>query len=347
MIQNIMSVLKKILVCVSAVLLASCAGEKKENAYVQKTFMLGVPAHIKVYGATKAQGKMIADAILNEWTRISDEFNYEDPYSITSLINRKGANEWVKADAEYLELLQVAIDYSRLTEGSFDITFAPLWPLWRDAAASKKLPAKSDINKALSMLGSENIEIDPAERAVHLKKPVEINLGGLLRGYCFERAYKLLEKASISYPVELRLGGNMLAYGGTGWEYQVTNTVTGKKMGRFIFAHGAVVSSSGREGFVEIEGQKYSHIIDTKTGYPIKDFSSLTVYFPEFGKENYLSSVALAVVGREKAFAAIEGMKGAAAIWIDGEGEPSYLINDKSRARWEEKKSFFEKLGLR
>ena len=91
----------------------------------------------------------------------------------------------------------------------------------------------------------------------------------------------------------------------------------------------------------------YSHIIDTKTGYPIKDFSSLTVYFPEFGKENYLSSVALAVRGREKAFAAIEGMKGAAAIWIDGEGEPSYLINDKSRARWEEKKSFFEKLGLR
>ena len=339
--------MKKILLCFLSVFLAACGSEDKENAYIQKTFMLGVPAQIKVYGATNAQGKMIADAVLNEWTRISEEFNYEDPYSITSMINKKGTAEWVKADAEYLELLQVAIDYSRITEGSFDITFAPLWPLWRDAAASKKLPARKDIEKALSLMGSENIEIDHSERAVHLKKKVEINLGGLLRGYCFERAYKLLSKASITYPVEMRLGGNMLAYGGSGWKYNMVNTVTGKKMGSFVFSHGAVISSSGRDGFVEIEGEKYSHILDLKTGYPLKDFSSLTVYFPEFGKENYLSSAALAVMGKEKAFSVLGGIKGSAAVWIDGSGEPSFFLNDKSQAKWEDHKTILDKLGLR
>lgn len=340
--------MKKFLLCLFAIFSVSCDAEQKESAsYIQKTFMFGTPAIVKIYGGTEQQGKMIADAVFNEWNRISDEFNYEDPYSITSMINKRGTEDWVKADSEYLELLQVAVDYNRITDGSFDITFAPLWPLWRDAAKSKKLPSQKDIKAALSNIGSENIEIDHTDMSVRLKKKVEINLGGLLRGYCFERAYKLLEKAHISYPVEMRLGGNMMAYNGENWEYQVKNPVSGKKMGRFVFEHGAVISSSGSDGFVEIEGEKYSHILDLKTGYPIKDFSSLTVYFPEFGKENYLSSAALAVMGREKAFSVLGGMKGSAAIWIDAEGEPYYFINEDSQAKWEERKTFFDKIKLR
>ena len=341
--------MKRIFLCFLAVLFVACEAEKKKEppSYMQKTFMFGAPAIVKVYGSTEQQGKMIADAVFNEWNRISDEFNYEDPYSITSVINKRGTEDWVKADAEYLELLQVAVDYNRVTEGSFDITFAPLWPLWKEAAGSKKLPSQKDIKKALANIGSENIEIDHTERAVRLRKKVEINLGGLLRGYCFDRAYKLLEKAHVSYPVEMHLGGNMLAYNGSEWDYQIKNPVTGKKMGRFVFAHGAVISSSGSDGFVVIEGEKYSHILDLKTGYPIKDFSSLTVYFPEFGKENYLSSAALAVMGREKAFNVLSGMKGSAAIWIDADGEPYYFINENSKAKWEEKKSFWDKIKLR
>lgn len=344
-----MSTMKRIVLCFFAFLFISCESEKNEkDVYMQKTFMFGSPAIVKVYGGTEQQGKMIADAVLNEWNRISDEFNYEDPYSITSIINKRGTQEWVKADAEFLDLLQVAVDYNRFTEGSFDITFAPLWPLWKEAASKRKLPSKKEIRQALSNIGSENIEIDHAEHAVRLKKQVEINLGGLLKGYCFERAYKLLEQANrYNLPVELHLGGNMMAYRGKGWSYQMKNPVTGRKMGRFVFDQGAVISSSGGDGFVEIDGEKYSHLLDLKTGYPIKNFSSFTVYFPDFGKENYLSSAALAVMGREKAFGVLSGMKGSAAIWIDAEGEPYYFINEDSKARWEAKKGFLETLFQR
>lgn len=323
-------------------LLSACSQQEKENAYVQKTFLLSVPAQVKVYGANQTQGKEIADAIFNEWNRISDEFNYDDKYSMTSLVNKKAFGEWVKVDDEFLDLLSLAIKYTELTDGSFDITFAPLWPLWRDAASSKKMPNKNDIKRALKNIGARNIEIDRAAKSVRFLKPIQINMGGLLRGYCFERAHKLLSKMNVTYPVELKLGGNMMGYGGTGWEYKVSNPMTQKEMGRFVFKKGAVISSSGRDGFVEIDGELYSHILDLKTGYPIKNFSSLTVYFSDFGDENYLSSAALAVMGKDKAFSVLEAMKGTAAVWVDGSGEPSFFINKNSQAKWEENTGVLE-----
>lgn len=345
--KKIIFFLLTIVLCVCALLLLNSAGSgQKKKYYSQKTFIFGVPAQVKVYGSTKAQGKMIADAVFNEWGRISDEFNYEDPYSITSTINKKGTKEWVKTDSEFINLIKIAMDYTRMTNGAFDITFAPLWPLWRDAAASKKLPAQEDIDKALKMIGSDSIEVNVLFRSVHLKKPVSINLGGLLRGYCFEKAYQILQHAAISFPVELHLGQNMMVYGGKGWQYKLKNPITGKEIGSFIFDKGAVISSSGRDGFVEIEGQKYSHLLDLTTGYPIKNFSSLTVYFPDFGNDNYLSTAALAVMGKTKAFAALENIKGSAAVWIDDMGEPSYLFNDSSQASWNKNKGLLDYIGL-
>jgi len=98
------------------------------------------------------------------------------------------------------------------------------------------------------------------------------------------------------------------------------------------------MSSSGRDVFVEIEGKRYSHILDLRTGYPIQDFSNLVVYFPDRTGDKYLSSAALSVLGREKAFAYISKIPGAAAIWVDGAGKPHFLFTPDCKAVWEEEK---------
>lgn len=330
-----------------ALLAGGCARGGSRATYTQKAFILNVQAVFRAYGPDTSGAKELADEIFLEWERVSGEFSYSDAYSLTSLINKKAAKEWVPVTDEYMRLLLLALDYSRLTGGAFDITFAPLWPLWKEAASSKRLPAKADIEKALQGIGSKYVEVDREGRRVRFTRPVQINLGGLLRGYCFERAYKILNERKPPFPVQLRLGGNMMVYGKRDWKYRVPDPQDRRGiLGMFAFPDGIVMASSGRDMFVEIEGKLYSHILDLRTGYPIEDFSALTVYYPGTGGGDFLASAALAVMGREKAFKHLEGT-GAAAVWIDGDNKPHFLFTERSRASWENERSALDRLLAR
>lgn len=331
-----------LLAFISAAGLFAACGDRDGGAYKQSTFIMNVPAQVKVYGAGEAEGKAVADAIFAEWNRISGEFSFSDQYSLTSVVNKKAYGEWVKVDEEFMTLLSLSLDYYRLTGGAFDITFAPLWPIWKDAASTKKMPAKEEITRALSNMGSNYIQVDAARRMVRFSRPVQINMGGVLRGYCFVRAARMLRETAAPYKVELWLGSNMLAYGKGDWEYEVRDPFNeDKAFGRLKFEDGVVMSSSGREHFVQIEGKLYSHILDLKTGYPLENFSSLVVYFPKLESESFLASAVLAVMGQDKAFAMLSRMKGTAAVWIDGSGRETVLAKEGSGARWEKTKRFF------
>jgi len=337
--------MKTTLLAIAALMLITpgCARRGSRATYTQKTFVLSVPAVFRTYGEPdKTQAKALADEIFAEWNRISDELSYSSPYSLTTVVNKKAVTEWVPVTDEFMRLLLLALDYHKLTGGAFDITFAPLWPLWKEAASSRRLPHKDDIQKALEGIGSQYIQVDVVKRQVRLTKQVQVNMGGLLRGYCFERAYKILKERKPAFPVQLRLGGNMLVYGQRDWQYRVPHPTDRMTiLGRYMFKDGMVMSSAGRDIFVEIEGKLYSHILDLRTGYPVQDFSSLTVYFPGVENSDFLSSAALSVLGRDKAFALLGKMKGAAAVWVDGAGKAHYLTNPDSPAKWDEPKNDF------
>ncbi|MDQ7773961.1 MAG: FAD:protein FMN transferase [Elusimicrobiales bacterium] len=332
----------KLAVCVS-LLACGCSG-RGDEAYVKTAFVMGVPAQIKVYTADHPAADRLASDILREWDRISKEFSYSEPYSYTAFLNKKALTEWVRLDDELYSLLQTSLEYYHLTGGAFDVTFAPLWPIWKEAAASKKMPAKEEIERALAGIGSSHIKIDHARRMARFDAPVQVNLGGILRGYCFVRAHKMLKEraADIAWPVELRLGGNMMTYGQRDWYYEVNDPFDeNKTLGRFRFDKGVVLASSGRAHFVQIEGKLYSHILDLKTGYPLPDFSNFVAYYPSIDDENFIPSAVLSLMGREKAFATLDKVKGSAGVWIDGAGNLQLHSNESSRASWEKKKCLF------
>jgi len=339
--------IQKTILMVSALALcaAGCSRRGSTASYTQKAYILNVSAQFRAYGPDTPGAKELAAEIFAEWERISSEYSYNDAYSLTSVVNKKAGKEWVPVTEEFMRLLLLGLDYSKITEGAFDITFAPLWPLWKEAASSKKLPGKEDIEDALKAIGSKYIQVDEAKKMVRFTQPVEINMGGLLRGYCFERAYKILKERAPAYPVQLRLGGNMLVYGKRPWKYRVQDPFSRTtNLGRFAFEDGMIISSSGRDIFVEIEGKLYSHILDLRTGYPIKDFSTLTIYYPGIEDENFMASAALAVMGKEKAFKMLNNVKGTAAVWIDGRGKMSFQFNGASKAKWEEDKSVLDRI---
>lgn len=329
---------------VSASFLACACSGGGEKAYEKTAFVMGVPAQVKIYTDDHQAAERLAADILKEWDRISKEFSYSEPYSYTAFLNKKGLTQWVKLDEELYSLLRTSLEYYRLTDGAFDVTFAPLWPIWKEAAASKKMPAKEEIRRALAGIGSSHIKIDHERRMARFDAPVQVNLGGILRGYCFVRAHEMLKERAdeIAWPVELRLGGNMMTYGGKDWTYEVRDPFDQEKvLGRLRFDKGVVLGSSGRAHFVQIEGKLYSHILDLKTGYPLPDFSNFVVYYPSIEEENFIPSVVLSLMGREKAFETLDKIDGAAGVWIDGAGNLHLHIDEDSGASWEKEKCLF------
>ena len=114
-----------------------------------------------------------------------------------------------------------------------------------------------------------------------------------------------------------------------------------KALGKFVFNSGVVMSSSGRDHFVQIEGRLYSHILDLKTGYPIDNFSNLTVFLPDMENGNFLASAVLAVMGQDKAFKLLGAIKGSSAVWVDGQGAPTVYTNPSATVKWEKTTGLF------
>jgi len=322
-------------------LFSSCKNNG-EKFYIKKEFIMSVPIEIKIYTQNIAKGQEVSDLIFKEIQRISDEFSYTEPYSYTRYINGNAYQKWVNIEPEMLRLLNISKRYYEITDGAFDITFAPLWPIWKKASANQELPPQEEINKALEKIGYNNIEIDEKNMAIRFKKPLEINLGGILRGYAFVKILEKLKKEiDISEPIQIDIGANRLCWGERDWEYPLYSPFDEKKLiGTFKFKKGVIISSSGRSHFVKIGDKIYSHILNIKTGYPIEDFSSMVLYLPDMD-ENFISSAALAVMGKEKAFDYIGKINGSCAIWIDGSGNISTLIKEDSQCRFEKPKKFF------
>ncbi len=330
-----------LILSVFSVFLISCNNKAANKGHVHTKFILGVQSRITVFGASAEKSKYIADTIFAEWDRISKDFSFSEPYSYISDVNAHAYAKPVKINDELYELLRQSVNYYNLTDGAYDITFAPLWPLWKKAAASKKLPADEDIKKAISNIGLNNVEVDPYDKTVKFNKPVHINVGGILRAHCLRQGERILKGIEGDYSIELKLGGYVLAHGNHNWDYPVYDPFNKEKIiGKICFKNGIVVSSSGRDHFVKIEGKLYSHILDLKTGYPLKDFSNLIVYFPNIDDPEFIPSVVLSLMGKSKAFSLLSAAKNSMGVWIDGRGQIYTLENKESQAKWSKTKKF-------
>lgn len=311
---------------------------KQQVLYRKKAYIMSVPLEIKFYSGDTDYASNISKKIIQEAKRISDEFSYNDAYSQISYLNKNAYEKWVPVEKELLDLLLISKNYYEITSGGFDPTFAPLWPIWKEAASKRKMPSGKQIKDAISKIGFSSVLLDEQNSRVMFLKPVQLNLGGILRGYTFYKLIELFKKENVKEKIMLDIGANRLCWGDGDWSYPVSSPFDEKKIiGVLKFPRGVVISSSGRSHFVEIEGKLYSHILDIKTGYPIENFSNLIVYLPEM-KRDFISSAALAILGRDKAFEIVGRQKGCCAIWIDGAGNLSYFACEQSACRWEKSK---------
>ena len=200
--------------------------------------------------------------------------DYIDDSEVNLLSEKSGSGEWMKVSPELFFLLKTSLQISEKTGGLFDVTMGPLTHEWRFIRMMEdpELPAEEELKRLLRRTGYRHIELDKPTKSVRLKEEnMQIDLGGIAKGYAAEEAIKTLQKSGIKSAL-VDAGGDITLSapppGQKNWSVAVPKgTASGKPGMISLQLNGLTVTTSGDMfQFVEIEGERYSHIINPKTG---------------------------------------------------------------------------------
>ena len=213
--------------------------------------------------------------------------------------------EPVTLSGDTVDLIQKGVEYSRLADGKFDITIAPLSDLWDFKNNTGTVPDDAAIQQAKSHIGYENVRVDG--NTVQLLDPeAAIDLGGIAKGYIADQLKAYLKEQNVSHAL-INLGGNVLALGGKpdGSDYNIGIQKPFAQNGEAITSvkikDQSVVSSGTYERYFEKDGKTYHHIIDPATGYPADSgLKSVTIISSDGTLADGLST-SLFIMGIDKA----------------------------------------------
>ncbi len=280
-----------------------CAGGSKEalERYRESRFLMGTTVHVDVCVEASNAGK-IKLAYQQVWERLEDiswRMNVFDERSDVARINKAGLNV-VAVGADTYYVLQKALDYTRLTQGAFDITVWPLIQLWKYSEEKNVFPSAAEILEAKQKVGSHKIRLLGDNRVQMLQRAVQIDLGGIAGGYAVDEAARILRENGITN-FFIDDGGDIYAGGYNcerqPWRIGIGDPRDRAKMLDIIALSNASVTTSGNyERYYEIEGERLSHILNPLTGYPQKEVVSATMIAPTAIEADALAT-ALCVLG--------------------------------------------------
>jgi FAD:protein FMN transferase len=228
---------------------------------------------------------LIEDAV-EEIRRIEKLLTTFSEDSETNLINRYAGIAPVAVDKEVFSLIQRSIRISALTQGAFDITYGSIdKKLWNFDQQMTELPDAETARKLVRLINYRNIILDEKQCTVFLKeKGMRIGFGGIGKGYAAERAKWLLLQKGVKSGV-VNAAGDLTAWGsqpnGKPWTIGIADPDAAHHPFSSLAITGMAVATSGNyEKFVLIDGKKYSHTIDPKTGLPVSGIKSVTIICP-------------------------------------------------------------------
>ena len=254
-----------------------------EGAYLYTFTAMGTLCTLRLVADTREQADMWAALAIAEVERIEGKYSRYKPDSVISAINASAGTGKPKAvDDETASLIDFAFACYRKSDGLFDITSGVLRRVW--SFNSQSLPDSHAIESLLSLIGLDKLHWDYP----HLTLPLagmEIDFGGIGKEYAVDRVAAVLREEGCEQRL-IDLGGDMLALGassdGAGWKiglrdpFQPTGSV-----GVVFLINNALSTSGDYERCIDINGTRYSHILNPRTGWPAHGLSSITVQAPQ------------------------------------------------------------------
>ncbi len=257
---------------------------KLQQQEFKKTMkLMGNAFEITVVASDKYWADERIDDAVNEIKRIEKLLTTFDDNSQTNQINKMAGISAVKVDKEVFDLIQRSIKISSVTDGAFDITYGSIDKrLWNFDKSMTALPDKATARSMVKLINYRNVILNADDCSVMLKeKGMRIGFGGIGKGYAAEMAKALLKKKGVKSGI-VNASGDLTTWGlqanGNSWTIGIANPNNSHALLSYLNVTDMAVATSGNyEKYVMIDGKKYSHTIDPKTGLPVMGIKSVTI----------------------------------------------------------------------
>jgi thiamine biosynthesis lipoprotein len=266
---------------------------------------MGCTATVRACGPDTAALPAIVGEALDEIDRIDRLMSHYRRDSPLSRLNREAADGPVTVEPELLDFLAECLRWSRESGGAFDVTVGPLMKAWGFFRDEGRVPGEDELARALDVVGYRHVVLDPQAGTVRFDRPgVELDLGGIGKGYAVDRVVALLRRRGIASAL-VNLGGSSVyglgaPPGRKAWEIGIQDpTYPAKTAVTVPLRDRALSVSGGYERFFEKDGVTYSHIVDPRTGRPVPGVLSVAVLTDSATNGDALDNV-LFVLGPER-----------------------------------------------
>ena len=302
-----------------------------QEAFTDTSFLMGSRFDITVVANNAEEAEAFIAMAKAEITRIEQLISSWKPNSETSKINKNAGISSVSVSDELYDLIERSVFISKITQGAFDITYAAMDTIWKFDGTMLQLPSPEKIEHAVSNISYQKLVIKPEKKTIYLpQKGMKIGFGAIGKGYAADAAKRLLKKNGVLGGI-INASGDMNTWGsqsnGEPWHIAITNPLNKNKVfSWFDLSDNAVVTSGNYEKFVLLEGKRFSHIIDPRTGYPSTGIISCSVFAPSAEMADALAT-AVFVLGVENGLNLINQLPNIECVIILENG---YIATSKS-----------------
>lgn len=286
---------------------------------------MGTRIQAEVWAEDSATGERAIDAVMAEMQRIDNDMSTYKPDSELSRLNAVAAKHAVKISDELFGLLTTAMEFSRVTDGAFDVTYASVGFMYDFRARQR--PTEAQIRKVLPAVNYHLVQLDAAKHTVrYLRDGVRIDLGGIAKGYAVDRGIEILQARGIQHAL-VSAGGDSRVIGdrfGRPWIIAIRHPDRKDEVVTRIPLVDTAISTSGDyERYFDEGGQRYHHIIDPRTGHSASAVRSATILADTATRTDGLSKTAF-VLGADQALAIYRKLGDVDAVLVTPDGKVHY-----------------------
>ena len=282
---------------------------------------MGTSFEVYVYAPDRERALELFEAAFDEIERVEQALSNYRSSSELSRINAIAADAPVVTDPEVFALLERAFDYSRQSNGAFDVTVGKLMKAWGFFRGAGHYPSNEELARAREETGWQRVKLDPRARsAFFLTRGIELDLGGIGKGYALDCVARVLRDAGVTAALINSGSSSIYAIGAppgkAGWPVRVFDPLDRTRILSTILLRDQSLSTSGNyEKFFQLNGRTYCHIMDPRSGRPVEGVLQTSVIAPEATDSDALST-AIFVMGPERSARLLDNIAGTSAIFV-------------------------------
>src|SRR5579859_4636244 len=307
---------------------SSVQSSENQTLVYKKKYIMGTVFEIAAYGASAERVSAAIDKAFQEIVRIDDLMSDYKPDSALSTLNRTAHFRTERVPSDLYRVIEQAVGFSKLSEGKFDITVAPLVNLWKAALSGGSIPSPEQQHQAQACVGYEKIELTPPDQIMFRSSCMRVDLGAIGKGYAVDRAGEILQFSGIRNALINSGGSTILAMGTPpgqpGWLVHLADP--SHKIDPYVMLKDQSVSTSEQTTGSLLGPESAGHIIDPTTGRPVNSQFAVSVITSSGTPSDGLSTTLL-LLGPKLGKPVVEGMSNVSAIWLSRKAEVETVKN--------------------